>query len=1216
MSRLNTERLVGGLVRTVLTLLSILSGLLMPYAHGKEAQLLLRAQAYPHVEYTVSLSPDDSAWLKQRGQLRVGVVGSDYAPIDNVNDLGEWEGIGADYLGIMSLALGSEVVVKGFEYQRDAIKALQAGNIDILATTTGFERQFKDLRFTEPYVREQPVMIGRAGDSTLNIDMNGKKIVILDDYADLEVVKAHYPHSEISVVDDVSQAFDRLADGTVDALIDDEISASLFIASNPFLDVQIKWDADLPVQGFAFATRAADERLLTLLDSALERIPDRVRQDILRQWTSGVGLKLLDDTLSLSQRESAWVKNNTVVPVVISEHPPYAYKDEAGHWVGLHIEILNAITRKTGLHFSFIEGVSVKQREEQLRSGKAKMVTTFVSTPGRKNYLDFSHSFGSQGWMFVVRADEKSPVDLAELIGKRVALSKGHALEARIREHFPQITLLPVPSTRDGMDMVARGQADAVISSQGPAYFFVNRYYRGQLKVGRSVDIRPAPLQFAVVKGEEELLSILNKSLDSLSITELRAIQVKWLSKAGILSSVWQRIPLWVYQTAALVLLMALLSILWNRRLQYQIRERLKVESRLQDQLAFQHSLLDGIPNPVYVRDREGCLLSCNRSYEASLSMSLNELLGTRVLDLEALSPVAAQQIHADYLRLLEQGEEQFIDRQLELHGETIFTYQWTVPFYSADGQLQGLLGGWIDITERKRLEMELQQAQVKAEQASRAKSDFLATMSHEIRTPMNAIIGLLELEIEQAAAEGHTSSESLQVAHESAQTLIGLIGDTLDIAKIEAGHLELTLVPTSLQPLIEGVVNMFSGKAKQKTLKLEMHFATAAKGWYLLDPLRLRQVLHNLVGNAIKFTEEGFVRIRLQMLASEAGHCRLSMAVEDSGIGISTVTQEEIFKPFVQASRMTAQEYGGTGLGLSISRHLIELMGGKIRVHSEPGLGTRILIELELERVSSPGLLSGAIPVQRPTVRGLDVLIADDFPANRLVLAQQLKFLGHDVTAVEDGAKAFEAWLQGDFDVVITDCNMPVMNGYVLAQTIRKREGDERRVGLCPIVGFTANALADEESRCLEAGMNKLLVKPVTLNQLSQTLAAMLPEEQLPNEFDLEEVRQLTQADTEIATQLLTELRKNIRDEIEHLTDALAKNDRLGIQDSLHRLKGAACLVNAVAVAQACAKMDTQARLVASELKPSWDALLSALQKLDAGIARHLQAQRINNLD
>jgi two-component system sensor histidine kinase EvgS len=1193
-------------------LFSTLFGGLLWGASAWGTDIVAKPKAYPYMEAFTYLGADDLDWLKQHPRLRIGVVRSSYEPIDSVNSDGEWEGIGADYFDMIRQALGCTIEIKGYQSQIEAIKGLQEGHIDIITTATGYERKFPGLIFTEPYVVSQPVIIGRGSDSKSALNINGKKIVILDDYLDPDVLKERYPNSRLMIVSELPQVIDELVAGTVDVMIADEIASSLFISSSPFLDVQIKGDADLPAPGFSFGTRDSDEQLRNILNLTLERLPERFRGDVFRRWTAGLGLDLMDQTLHLSKAEQTWIDTHKVVSVAVSEQPPYMYKNEIGQWVGMHIDILNAIHRRAGLGFSYDERASSQSCDELGHTGKPLLITSLETMPGRESCLEFSGSYGMQSWMFVVRKDDHSPYSLAELAGKRVALVPGHVLETELRESYPKAILRPVVSIRDGLDMVARGDADVAISSRASAYFLVNRVFSDTLKVGRTVDVRSVPMKFAVVQGQGELLSILNKVFASLLVSEARAIQIKWLGKAGGQPSIWHKVPSWVYQVGALLGAMVLLSFLWNRSLQQQVNQRRAAEIKLQDRLAFQRSLLNGMPNPVYVRDTQGCLLDYNHAYEQTVSNSGADLLGKTIKELDGLEPAAAQKIHDDYLHLIETGGDQFIYRQMTIRGEVIFMYQWTVPFYSNDGRLQGLLGGWIDITERKLLEAQLQGAQAKAESASRAKSEFLATMSHEIRTPMNAIIGLLELEIEQTLKAGQVIPETWRVAHEAAQSLIALVGDSLDLAKIESSNLQLVLKSASLRKLVQGAANMFANQIKQKKLKLDMQIDDMVDHYFLLDTMRLQQVLYNLVSNAIKFTNEGFVRIELRVLSTLTGQYRVLIAVEDSGVGISVNAQQEVIKPFVQADPATAQEYGGTGLGLSISSSLIELMGGQIHIDSEPGRGTRIEIALELQPAAKPATDSSELASKlRPATHQLYVLIADDFSANRLVLKQQLEFLGHRVTAVENGAQALEAWLAGDFDLIITDCNMPGMDGYELARAIRRLDTEMLQEGRRPIIGFTASALTDEEFRCLEAGMDRLLVKPITLSQLAQALAAVLPDELLPNEFDVDEVDLLTQQDAQIKARFLAELSRSVRDEIRVLGTAIQSDDREQIKSSLHNLQGTACLVNAVTVAQACARMAAELKLSSPDFEQPWACLEDALSKLDESISLHLPQAR-----
>lgn len=1148
----------------------------------------------------LAIEPRDREWLEARKVLRVGIAIADYEPVDITSDRNRYQGISADYLSLIGDALNMPMQIVGFVRREEAISALLNGDIDIITSANGFERGVSGLAFSSDYMPDRSVVVGRGDDASLGWDLVGKKVVLVDGYADSQVIHRVYPDSEILVAPNLHSALEALSQGEVDAFIGNDVIVRSYTALRPYLGLQIKSESALPPVGFAFAVRDDEQRLLGLLNRALDGLDASVRREVMGRWTIGLGADVVGQRLMLSGAERAWIRRHPSVTVATTQHPPYIYKDRNGHWVGLNIDILARISRMTGLRFVHKETLSTSASIELLQAGEAEMNTTLAENAERRRFLDFTYSFGGNSWVFVVRSDASPKVSLSSLSGKILALPARHALEESIKREYPDVRLRLVATYDEARQLVEHGEADATIQNEAGAYL----YPPGKLKVGRSVDGKWSPDRFSVIKSQPELLSILNKALEEFPVAEMRSTRMKWLGAVLPQPSIWSRIPSWVMWTLALAMLIGLISLIWNSRLKVQIRQRLAAEQQLNDQLAFKHALLNGIPTPIYVRDLKGRLISCNRSYEESFGVSFEQMSGRRLTDVDLIPRPVAEQMHADYLRLLETGAPIFVDRTMELNGKRVDAWQWTVPFFGADGQLQGLLGGWVDITERKRLELRLEEALRHADQANEAKSAFLASMSHEIRTPMGAIIGLLELECEQAVRRGQVPSEGLLVAHRSARELVALIGDSLDLAKIEAGGMHLSLAATSLNDFMAGVVELFDALAAQKGLALQLRFDEKARGNYWLDPLRLRQVLHNLLGNAIKFTPRGSVTIDVSVVEASADTTRLRISVRDTGVGIGNERQTQVFQPFMQANDDTAACYGGTGLGLSISRQLIELMSGELSLRSEPGQGTEVTIELALERVNQ--LADQEKTWQPPTGEpSLLLLVVDDLSANRLVLTRQLEFLGHRVVPAQSGEAALRIWREQDFDAVITDCNMPGVSGYALTEAIRAIESQEMRAH-CPILGCTANAMNDERERCLQAGMDGLLIKPMSLERLANELASIVRE---PS-FDIHTLRRMTQANDEQMQRLLGELWKNLRHEHEVLRGAVQVRDWETLGATLHRLKGAAYLVDAVPLARACAALDARVKEQSTlTLDERWEALDTVILALRAEIEQHLHA-------
>lgn len=1146
----------------------------------------------------LTLDPQQKQWIEQHRLLRVGISIADYEPIDITSDRNRYQGISADYLSLIGDKLSVPIQIVGFARRSEAVQALRDGSIDILTSANGFERGVEGLAFSTEYLPDRSVTVGRSNDVMLPSGLKGKKVVLLDGYADAQVVQRVYPDSDVILAPNLQSALEALSQGEVDAFIGNEVIVRAYTALRPYMGLHIKFESALPPVGFSFAIRQEDSALATMINLALADLDDSVRREVLGRWTTGLGSDVGRQRIKLSTAEQSWIRKHSRVTVVSGQHPPYVYTDKDGRWIGLNEDVLERISRMTGLQFIHREVASTKESIELLRTGQADMSTTLAENSERKKFLDYTYSFGGSNWVFVVRDSDASLVSLKSLSGRNLALPAKHAMEDYLRKNYPEINILSVKTYEQARQWVSNGRADATIQSEAGAHMFPH----DGLKVGRTVEGQWSSDRFAILNTQPELLSILNKALEEFPVADLRAIRIKWLGAVNPQPPVWRRIPEWVSWALAVMLMLGSISLIWNSRLKKQIRQRLRAQEQLSDQLVFQRALLDGIPNPIYVRDLKGRLISCNRSYEESFGVSFEQMSGRRLIDVDLIPHSSAQQMHADYLRLLETQQPVFADRRMELFGRLIDAYQWTVPFYSADAQLQGLLGGWIDITERKRLEAELTEARQQAEQANEAKSAFLATMSHEIRTPMGAIIGLLELEREQAVLRGDTPSEGLEVAYQSASELIDLIGDSLDLTKIEAGNMQLALAVTPLRKFFDGIYRMFKASAESKGLELSLEFADQAEGDYWLDPMRLRQVMHNLLGNALKFTREGSVVLKVDISGAPQRPC-FRISVQDSGIGIDTEQQHLMFQPFVQASDSTGAHYGGTGLGLSICKQLVELMGGHVSLKSEPGTGTCVTVEVSLARVA-PGRDKTTIPVEiQFSGRSLQLLVVDDLSANRLVLTRQLEFLGHDVVSVSSAHAALQQWQDGNFDALFTDCNMPGMSGYALTEAIRRTELNEQ-LRACPIIGCTANALNDERDRCEQAGMNQLLVKPVALNRLAQVLADIAPMQS----FDIDTLRQMTQANDVQLQHLLLELWKNLREESERLHPSVTELDWTALSASLHRLKGVACLIDAVPLAKACALLDGSVREKVSAVLPQqWQTLNAAIDQLRIDINYHL---------
>jgi len=521
------------------------------------------------------------------------------------------------------------------------------------------------------------------------------------------------------------------------------------------------------------------------------------------------------------------------------------------------------------------------------------------------------------------------------------------------------------------------------------------------------------------------------------------------------------------------------------------IQRRTEQEKRRQHALL--SSLMDSIPDRVFYKDVQGRYLGCNAAFAQGMGRSREEIIGLAAEDLypKELADSMWQRQQAALTQSRQLAWEHWV---VYPDGQRIPFDTIVSPIWDEEGLPLGVVGISRNIAERKRTEEEIRRAKEIAEDATRMKSDFLANMSHEIRTPMNAIIGLSYLVLKTELTS--RQRDFITKVQASGQHLLGVINDILDFSKVEAGKLDLESTGFELQKLLDDTCSLIAEKVQAKGLELLLDVNPDVPGQLIGDPLRLGQILLNYVSNAVKFTAKGKIVISVRAGKRMGQDVLLRFGVRDTGIGLSQVQMARLFQSFSQADTSTTRKFGGTGLGLAISKKLAELMGGEVGVESELGSGSTFWFSARL------GIGAHVLPVEGESdsqkfdqcleaVRGKRILLVEDNDINQLVAQDLLEAVGLTVDVADDGQVSLDMIQRASYDLVFMDMQMPVMDGLAATREIRKIS----RLSGMPIIAMTANAMEQDRLRCIEAGMDDVLVKPFDPDLLWTKLLRWLPQ-------------------------------------------------------------------------------------------------------------------------
>ncbi|TCV92047.1 multi-sensor hybrid histidine kinase [Luteibacter rhizovicinus] len=1109
-------------------------------------------------------TPAEKTWLVRHPIIEVATYSEGFAPFEMERD-GRIEGLAPNYLRELARRLGVEPRFKVYPTWDDALAAARAGEVDLLMNVTPTPERSRFLLFGQPYFEQMPVLVTRRDDANLTnfSDLNGRTVATQKSFVEAETIDRYMPDAKVIEAASAEGALRMVADGTADATIDDPNSARIAIDKAQLGDrLRIGPVAALPISTFGFAVPRDRDRapLLGALDRVLGSLTAEEHARLRAPWVGGdPGRFATQSGVPFSDAERAWLARLPVLRIGIDPTAaPISMVDRDGHAEGIGADFLAEISHTLGLRTSFIATPGWAATRARVAHGDIDILPA-VSPFGDalERPFDFSTPYLEFPIMIVTREDRPTMSGLTELANLKVAANITKPPVAAVANQLQHSTIEPVDSTAEGLAAVAEGRADAFIGDIATSEFIMRRDYPGRLKFAAPTG-QLAIYAVGVSREYAPLLPLINRVLGHMSDRRTREIRNTWLSSEYTYGGSWGAIAR--KTLPALLLALALLATISYAylRLRRETRKRMDSEAQLAD---VTHHIPAVVYRCRYYEDGRLDFLYVGGNPEPIFGIPAASFIADERLAFARIEPDDQPVLMAEVAR----AATTLTPIKAVMRIRDTDPVRW-VASHAIPSEVEGAVdftGYWVDVSHERQQAEQLAAARDLAESATRAKSEFLATMSHEIRTPMNGVIGMLEL-------LGDTPLDARQrrmlgTVETSAAALLQILDDVLDVSRIEAGRLSIERTPVDLRALVRSVRDLLTRQADEKGLTFVVEVEKNVAGLVLTDSVRVRQILLNLVSNALKFTASGSVTVSLAATAESdtaepAEKQRLLFCVADTGIGVTPEQAARLFEPFSQAESSTTRRYGGSGLGLAICRRLTDLLGGTIAMTSEPGRGTQVVVELTVD-ICPIGTVVAASHVTTPvTPRMADgghlhVLVAEDNPINQALVAAQLQKLGHTSHVVANGVEALEAWSTGVYDVLVTDCHMPELDGYGLARAIREREAGTGNH--LHIVAMTANALPDAEARCRAAGMDAYVAKPLRSAELqAKLIASAVPVAGSHADWDLDELLE-TFGDPDVLRALVTQFVTATKVDIEALPGLVSRCDGAKAIEWLHRVTG-----------------------------------------------------------
>ena len=1032
-----------------------------------------------HCLNALEFTQEEKAWITAHGTVSFG---SDYswAPYDFKDKRGKHSGIASDFLALISQKSGLKIEVKMGVWS-DILEDMQQGRLDGLSCAVITPKRQEYLYFTLPYVSMPLAIVVQENRKDIHSleDLYGKWVAINKGSYLHEWLEKNHPNIKLKLMTSNDASLEAVSFSKVDAYIGNIAVATHIMKTRYLTNLKIINHVKNMNTDVSIAIDKEHKILYDIIHKTLKSISQEERQKIINRWFTFS--KMDKNSVGLTQKEKEWIGLHPLVKVgVDNAWQPFDFINNEGKHDGMSADYLQLISKKTGLNFVIDKD---KKWTEVLQAAKNKqldMIAAIAPTDERLKYLDFTSPYMKYAFVLVTADINNFFYELSDFNGKRIGVIQAYITEDILKKNYPEIELVTYPNINALLEAVVSNKVDAVFDNVVSMAHHIKKQGYAHLKMV-TLGEEKRHIHMAVTKENTVLLSILNKALKSISAAEKNSIRDKWISLKYEKTTDYTL----VYKLLGLFLFLSMGFVYWNRKLSNEVTKRKESEAQIS-------MLIDNIPLNVIVSDYAGQILRINEYALKTVGISAEELYEHNVMTFYA-NPSERKNILEMIQKEGRVNQHMVTFQRLDKSKMDIMLSIIPIIYDTK----KALLTIMVDLTERIKMEEELRRAKELADSANKAKSDFLANMSHEIRTPMNAIIGFSELlneEIKEARLKGY-----VKTIKNAGRSLLTLINDILDLSKIEAGKLEIHKRATNIFDLCEEVLNIFMIAVRDKDVELILDIDSDIPKSLLLDDIRLRQVLVNLVGNAVKFTEKGFITLKIRALKIDEHLSKLDLEfmIEDTGIGIPPTQLENIFQSFEQETGQDKKKFEGTGLGLSISRRLSELMGGKVSVKSVKGEGSKFFLHLYHIDISSMQVLHTFDKEERFNANTIvfkpaKLLVVDDIKNNRELIIQNFNHSALTIVAANDGITAIEQFKKEQPDIILMDIRMPNMDGYQAAEKIKALNSS------IPIIALTASIMQDEYERIKRKDFDAYLRKPILRDELFLALSHFLAYETL----------------------------------------------------------------------------------------------------------------------